>query len=73
MKNVRTGEQIVNTIWDALHGFRETCIPEGTKEYDEQWDEIGLCMDYITYAMGYERDENGDLVYEDMPPEEWEY
>lgn len=35
-------------IWNALHGFRETQIPEGTPEYDEQWDEITTQMAWIT-------------------------
>ena len=69
MKNHRTGEQILETVWDALLGYREDCISTD----DAQWDEIRLCMSYVEFAMGYGRDENGDLVYEDMPPEEWEY
>ena len=69
MKNHRTGEQILETVWGALLGYREDCISKD----DAQWDEIRLCMSYVEFAMGYERDENGDLVYEDMPPEEWEY
>ena len=69
MKDLRTGEQILETVWGALLGYREDCISTD----DAQWDEIRLCMSYIEFAMGYERDENGDLMYEDMPPDEWEY
>jgi hypothetical protein len=36
----------VRQIWDALHGYREDCIPEGAEpRYDEEWD-------YICEAMG---------------------
>lgn len=39
-------------IWDALHGFRETCIPEGDKDYDDQWDEICSAMAFIREDLG---------------------
>jgi len=38
----------LETIWDALHGFREDCIPEGDTSYDEQWDDICTAMAWIT-------------------------
>jgi hypothetical protein len=70
MKDHRTGEQILETIWDALLGYREDCISTD----DAQWNEIRLCMSYVEFAMGYERDENGDFVYiDDAPLDEWEY
>ena len=70
MKNHRTGEQILETIWGALLGYREDCISTD----DEQWNEIRLCMSYVEFAMGYERDENGDFVYvDDATIDEWEY
>ena len=70
MKNHRTGDQILETVWDALLGYREDCISTD----DAQWNEIRLCMSYVEFAMGYERDENGDFVYiDDAPLDEWEY
>lgn len=70
MKDHRTGDQILETIWGALLGYREDCISTD----DAQWDEIRLCMSYVEFAMGYERDENGDFVYvDDAPLDEWEY
>ena len=70
MKNHRTGDQILETIWDALLGYREDCISTDNAE----WDELCLCMSYVEFAMGYERDENGDFVYvDDAPLDEWEY
>lgn len=39
----------LQTIWDALHGFREDCIPEGDDPiYDEQWDDICTAMAWIS-------------------------
>ena len=35
----------IDTIWNALHSHRETCIPEGTPEYDEEWNDICSAMD----------------------------
>ena len=35
------------TIWDALHGYRENCIPED-EEYDPIWDDICTAMAWIT-------------------------
>ena len=70
MKDKRTGEQILETIWGALLGYREDCISTD----DAQWNEIRLCMSYVEFAMGYERDENGNFVYvDDAPLDEWEY
>jgi hypothetical protein len=34
----------IKVIWDALHGFREDCIPEGDFNYDGQWDDICNAM-----------------------------
>lgn len=71
MKNHRTGDQILNTVWDALLGYRENCISID----DELWDEICLSMKYIEFAMGYERDGSGNLVYDGDTDllDEWEY
>ena len=35
------------TVWDALHGFREDCISTD----DEQWDDICTAMAWITEAI----------------------
>ena len=35
-------------VWDALHGFRENCIPEGDPNYDDQWGDICTAMAWIT-------------------------
>lgn len=45
------------TVWDALHGFREDCIPEGDPMYDEQWDDICHAMAVITDACGVKDEE----------------
>ena len=36
-----------DTIWTALHGYREDCIPEGEKSYDEEWEEICTAMAWL--------------------------
>jgi hypothetical protein len=40
----------LETIWDALHGYRENCIPEG-EEYDPIWDDICTAMAWIEEEM----------------------
>ena len=40
-------EAILETIWQALEGYRENCIPEGEAQYDEQWSEICTAMAWI--------------------------
>tara|TARA_R100000654_G_scaffold11305_1_gene24779 strand:- start:108 stop:275 length:168 start_codon:yes stop_codon:yes gene_type:complete len=47
----------LKVIWDALHSFREDCIPEGDFMYDEQWDEICTAMAHIHEALGIEQEE----------------
>jgi len=34
-------------IWNALHCYREELIPEGDKQYDDEWDTICTAMAYI--------------------------
>jgi hypothetical protein len=41
-------ESILECIWEALHGYRENCIPEGDPAYDDQWSEICTAMAWIT-------------------------
>ena len=40
----------LETIWDALHGYRENCIPEG-EVYDHIWDDITTAMAWIEEEM----------------------
>jgi hypothetical protein len=41
-------EAILETVWEALHAFREDCIPEGDPAYDDQWSDICTAMAWIT-------------------------
>jgi hypothetical protein len=41
----------LSTIWGALHGYREDCIPEGDPMYDDQWSDITTAMAWITEAL----------------------
>ncbi|MBC18491.1 MAG: hypothetical protein CL942_15750 [Desulfovibrio sp.] len=52
----------LEVIWNALHGFREDCIPEGEEMYDDQWSEITTSMARITEALGFELNRDGDAV-----------
>jgi hypothetical protein len=45
-------EGSLNTIWDALHAYREDCIPEGDESYDRQWDAICTAMAEIREGLG---------------------
>ncbi len=47
-------EDDLKVIWDALHGYREDCIPEGDLLYDDQWDQICTAMAHIHKALGLE-------------------
>lgn len=40
-------DSILETIWIALEGYRENCIPEGNSDYDEEWGEICTAMAWI--------------------------
>lgn len=50
MSNLRANdtESILDTIWSALEGYRENCIPEGEAQYDDQWSDICTAMAWIT-------------------------
>lgn len=37
----------VETIWRVLHGYRETCIPEGHAIFDDEWSDITTAMAWI--------------------------
>jgi transcriptional regulator of met regulon len=47
----------LETVWDALHGFREDCISEGDPMHDEQWDEICEAMARIMEELGVKHEE----------------
>lgn len=58
------------TIWDALHGYREDCIPEGDEAYDEQWSDICTAMAWLREefdedhtAQQADRDVLSDIVH----------
>ena len=46
----------LDTVWDALQGFREDCISTD----DEQWDEICTAMRWIEEELNIDYDEDGD-------------
>ena len=52
----------LDTVWNALHAFREDLIPEGEEMYDDQWGEICTSMSRITESLGYEINQDGDYV-----------
>ena len=53
----------LETVWDALHAYREDLIPEGQDEmYDELWGDICTSMSRITESLGYEINQDGDYV-----------
>lgn len=37
----------LETIWSALHGYRQDCIPEGDPAYDDEWGDITTAMAWI--------------------------
>lgn len=41
-------DSILETIWNALEGYRENCIPEGNPEYDAEWGDVCTAMAWIT-------------------------
>lgn len=45
-------ESILDTIWLGLEGYRENCIPEGNKDYDDEWSDICTAMAWITEDLG---------------------
>jgi hypothetical protein len=49
----------LETLWDALHGFREDCIPEGEPSYDSQWGDITTAMAWLAESLGLEPTADG--------------
>lgn len=45
-------ESWMNTVWGALEGYRENCIPPDDPQYDEEWDDICTAMAWIRESLG---------------------
>jgi hypothetical protein len=45
-------KQQLQTVWDALHAYREDCISEGDEMHDEIWDDICTAMAVIEEELG---------------------
>jgi hypothetical protein len=59
--------QSLETVWEALHAYREDSIPESDPMYDVQWSDITTAMAWITEALGLDistadDDTNGEYV-----------
>jgi hypothetical protein len=39
--------QAFDQIWQAVDGYRETCIPEGDELYDDEYKQICIAMNSI--------------------------
>lgn len=50
----------LETVWDVLQMARETCIPEGKEEHDEQWSEVTTAMAWISEELGIDEISNGE-------------
>jgi len=40
-------DSILETVWNALEGYRENCIPESNTDYDAEWGDICTAMAWI--------------------------
>lgn len=40
-------ESWLETVWAALHAYREDCIPESDPTYNDQWNDITTAMAWI--------------------------
>jgi len=40
-------ETWLETIWDALHKYRDKCIPEGELAHDDEWSDICTAMAWL--------------------------
>jgi len=43
-----TRTNYLDTIWNAIHSYRETCIPERHSRNDAEWDDITSAMAFLT-------------------------
>jgi hypothetical protein len=48
---IKPVESDLDTIWEALHSHRDTCIAEGVAEHDAQWETICEAMARLTEAL----------------------
>jgi hypothetical protein len=46
----------INIIWEALHSYREKCIPESDPSHNEEWENICLAMAVIQEQLGEEEE-----------------
>lgn len=51
-------EKNLETIWHALHAYREDLISEGEEMHDKEWDEITYAMARITEELGLDEYDN---------------
>lgn len=49
-------DEAIKTVWNALHDYRENCIPENASEYDDQWESICSAMANITENLTISKD-----------------
>jgi hypothetical protein len=49
-------DSILETIWQALEGYREDCIPEGQADYDDQWSDICTAMAWIQEDLNHQEE-----------------
>lgn len=49
VSNLRANDRqsMIDTIWNALHCYREDCIPESQPEYDDDWSDVCTAMAWI--------------------------
>lgn len=49
MTNLRANDvpSMLETIWSALEGYRDYCIPEGILSNDVEWSDICTAMAWI--------------------------
>ncbi len=52
VNNMHDIEKQLEIIWDALHSYREDCIPESDPSYNEEWEDICLAMAVIREDLG---------------------
>jgi len=50
--NMHDIEKQLEIIWNALHSYREDCIPESDPSYNEEWEDICLAMAVIREDLG---------------------
>jgi len=51
--HAQDAESWLETIWNALHSHRETCIPEGVDPaYDDEWSDICSAMAWVREVLG---------------------